>query len=121
MGALVEEAENEPDPIAATIYLSKEVSPYIIQDADKKGLSVGKRVKFARKQAREYRLPVGRSAAAYEVATRLAPLPILFSAPFSYEQPSALAVHELSHPLAGESHGSPPARPRPAQDHRLPA
>ncbi len=64
MGELVEEAENEPDPIAATIYFSKEVSPYIIQEADENGFSVGKRVKIARRQAREYRRPVGRSAAA---------------------------------------------------------
>ena len=39
---LVEAAENEPDPITATIYFSKEVSPFVIQEAEKNGLSVGK-------------------------------------------------------------------------------
>jgi ParB family chromosome partitioning protein len=39
---LVEEAEEEPEPITATVYFSKEVSPFVLKEAEKNTLSVGK-------------------------------------------------------------------------------
>lgn len=39
---LVEAAESEPEPITATVYFSKEISPFILQESEKNRLSVGK-------------------------------------------------------------------------------
>lgn len=39
---LVEEAEKEPEPITATVYFSKEVAPFVIQETEKNRLSYGK-------------------------------------------------------------------------------
>lgn len=42
MEELVEEAESEPEPITSTVYFSKEISPFILQESEKNRLSVGK-------------------------------------------------------------------------------